>query len=134
MPNYTFEINDGCGGIDDGADVDLADGSQALQYAQEVAHELMRSREPQTRSWRLDVYDEAGKRVIELPFATVDPTLDHLRPAVRAMVEKYCDRRRSVDEMIFAARNTVRESRALVARSRGKFYVAAEGGTKTIRD
>ncbi|MFZ0609955.1 MAG: hypothetical protein WBD53_13495 [Xanthobacteraceae bacterium] len=134
MPNYTFEINDGCGGIDDGADMALADGAQALQYAHDVAHELMRSREPQTRSWRLDVYDEAGKRVIELPFASVDPTLDHLHPDVRAMVEKFCDRRRSVAEMIFAAGNTVRESRALVARARGKLYVAAQGGTKTIRD
>lgn len=134
MPNYTFEIKDGCGGIEDGAAVTLADGTQVLQYAQEVAHELMRSREPQTRSWRLDVYDEDGDRVIELPFASVDPTLDHLRPEVRAMVEKYSDRRRSVEEMIFAARNTVRESRALVARSRGKLYVAAQGGTQTIRD
>ncbi len=134
MPNYTFEIKDGCGGIEDGAAVALADGTQALQYAQEVVHELMRSREPQTRSWRLDVYDEAGDRVIALPFASVDPTLDHLRPDVRAMVEKFCDRRRSVEEMIFAARNTVCESRALVARSRGKLYVAAQGGTKTIRD
>jgi len=83
MPNYTFELRDGSGGIDDETGVALADGVHALHYAQDVVHELMRSREAQTRTWRLDVYDEAGERVIELPFATIDPTLDHLRPELR---------------------------------------------------
>ena len=134
MPNYTFELRDGSGGIDDESGVALTDGVDALRYAQTVVRELMRSREAQTRTWRLDVYDEAGACVIELPFASIDPTLDHLRPELRAMVEKFCDRRRSVDEMIYTARSTVRESQALVARSRGNLYVAARSGEKTIRD
>ncbi|HEX4043396.1 MAG TPA: hypothetical protein VHY10_16985 [Xanthobacteraceae bacterium] len=134
MPNYTFELRDGRGGIDDDTGVPLADGVQALLYARGIVHELMRSREVETRTWRLDVYDEAGARVIEIPFANVDPTLDHLRPELRAMVEKFCNRRLSVDEMIYAARNTVLEARALVARSRGELYVAARFGEKIIRD
>jgi hypothetical protein len=134
MPNYTFELRNGRGGIDDETGVSLADGAEALRYAQGVVHELMRSREVQTRTWRLDVYDEGGERVIELPFASLDPTLDHLRPELRTMVEKYCDRRRAVDETIYAVGNTVRESQALVAQSRGKLYVAARSGEKTIRD
>jgi hypothetical protein len=134
MPNYTFELRDGSGGIDDESGVALTDGVDALRYAQTVVRELMRSREAQTRTWRLDVYDEAGACVIELPFASIDPTLDHLRPELRAMVEKFCDRRRSVDEMIHTARGTVRESQALVARARGNLYVAARSGEKTIRD
>lgn len=134
MPNYTFELRDGSGGIDDETGVALADSADALHYAQTIVHELMRSREAQTRTWRLDVYDEAGACVIELPFASVDPTLDHLRPELRAMVEKFCDRRRSVDELVYIARNTVSELRALVAKSRGKLYVAARSGEKTIRD
>lgn len=134
MPNYTFELRDGSGGIDDETGVALTDSADALHYAQTIVHELMRSREAQTRTWRLDVYDEAGACVIELPFASVDPTLDHLRPELRAMVEKFCDRRRSVDELVYIARNTVSESRALVAKSRGKLYVAARSGEKTIRD
>ena len=136
MPNYTFELRDGSGGIDDETGVSLADGADALHYAQDVVHELMRSREAQTRTWRLDVYDEAGECVIELPFASVDPTLDHLRPELRAMVEKFCDRRRSVDEMIYIARNTVSESQALVARSRGRLIcrgsVRRENHTRSI--
>jgi hypothetical protein len=134
MPNYTFELRDGHGGIDDETAVSLADGADAMCYAQDVVHELMRSREAQTRTWRLNVYDEAGARVIELPFATLDPTLDHLRPELRAMVEKFCDRRLAVDETIYAVCNTVRESQALMARSRGQLYVAARSGEKTIRD
>lgn len=134
MPSYTFELKDGHGGVDDETGVSLTDGADALRYAQDIVHELMRSRETQTRTWRLDVYDEAGERVMELPFATLDPTLDHLRPELRAMVEKFCDRRRTVDETIYTVCNTVRESQALVARSRGKLYVAARSGEKTIRD
>ncbi|MFY9692166.1 MAG: hypothetical protein WA776_16355 [Xanthobacteraceae bacterium] len=134
MPNYTFELRDGSGGIDDETGVSLVDGVDALQYARAVVRELMRSREAQTRTWRLDVCDEAGACLIELPFARFDPTLDHLRPELRAMVEKFCDRRRSVDEMIYSARNTLRESQALVARSRGHLYVAARSGEKVIRD
>ncbi|HUI11875.1 MAG TPA: hypothetical protein VL048_00230 [Xanthobacteraceae bacterium] len=134
MPNYTFELRDGHGGIDDETAVSLADGADALRYAQTVVHELMRSREAQTRAWQLDVYDEGGARVLELPFASLDPTLDHLRPELRAMVEKFCDRRRTVNEIIYKACDTVRESQALVARSRGQLYVAARSGEKTIRD
>jgi hypothetical protein len=134
MPNYTFELRDGSGGIDDENGISLADGRDALRYARGVVQELMRSREAQTRTWRLDVYDEGGERVIELPFASLDPTLDHLRPEVRAMVETFCDRRRAVDETIYAVCITVRESQALLARSRGKLYVAARSGEKTIRD
>jgi Domain of unknown function (DUF6894) len=134
MPNYTFELRDGHGALDDETAVSFADGAGALRYAQTVVHELMRSRETQTRSWQLDVYDESGACVIALPFASLDPTLDHLRPELRAMVEQFCDRRRAVDEAIYAVGNTVRESRALVAQSRGKLYVAARAGAKTIRD
>lgn len=134
MPNYRFALRDGQGDIDDESAVALADEADALRYARTVVHELMRSREVQTRTWRLDVYDEGGACVIALPFASLDPTLDHLRPELRAMVEKFCNRRRAVDETIHVVCSTVRESRALVAQSRGKLYVAARSGEKTIRD
>lgn len=134
MPNYRFALRDGQGDIDGEGAVALADEADALRYARTVVHELMRSREVPTRTWRLDVYDEDGERVIALPFASLDPSLDHLRPELRTMVENYCDRRRTVSETIYAVGNTVRESQALVAQSRGKLYVAAHSGRKTIRD
>jgi hypothetical protein len=42
--------------------------------------------------WRLDVY-ERGVRICEIPFAGIDPTLDHLTPPQRTMVEKTSEER-----------------------------------------
>jgi hypothetical protein len=133
MPVYTFELRDGDRTIQDQGGVRLPDRDRAFEYALDVAHELMSCREAQTRSWRLDVYDDQGERILELPFAGIDPTLDHLVPAMRTTVERMCDRYRSLREAMAAARVTVRESRALVALSRGRPYLATELGERTIR-
>jgi hypothetical protein len=133
MPLYTFKLRDGSCGIDDPTGVALPDREQALSYAHGVARELMKSREPQTRTWRLDVYENDGERIFAILFAELDETLDHLPAALRSEVEELCDRLRSLREAISAARVTLRESQALVARSRGKPYLAVDGGRKTIR-
>lgn len=132
MPRYTFELQDGTSPIEDGSGVWLAERKEALRYAEAVARELMRGCEREARSWRLDVYED-GTRVEEIPFAGIDPTLDHLHPALRTAVERSCDTVRSFREAMSAARTTMRESRALVARSRGKLYLATEAGQPTIR-
>jgi hypothetical protein len=134
MPIYTFDLRDGTEGVEDRTGADLPDRDAALQYAHEVALELMSCRERQTRCWRLDVYEDHGPRVIELPFASIDPTLDHLDPKVRRNLAGLYDRQRSLREVIHLARSTMHESRALVARSRGKPYLAVHAGKKTIRD
>lgn len=133
MPTYTFELRDGDRRIADGNGVDLPDREHARDYALDVAHELMSCREAQTRIWRLDVYDGSGQRIFELPFASIDPTLDHLVPEMRTTVERTCDRSLSLKEAIAAARITLRESRALVALARGRPYLATEMGERTIR-
>ena len=92
----------------------------------------MRGRELQTRSWRLDVYED-GRRVEEVSFARVDRTLDHLHPALRTTVERSSETVHDVKQAMSAARDTMREARALVARSRGKPYLATEAGQPTIR-
>jgi hypothetical protein len=48
-------------------------------------------------------------------------------------MEDLCDHCRSLNEVMSAASVTMRESRALVARSRGKPYLAAAFGQRTIR-
>jgi len=88
--------------------------------------------ELRTRSWRLDVY-ENGECVSQLPFASVDETLDHLQPALRKTVERSNDSLLALHETLSSARATLRESRALVARSRGKPYLATVAGEPTIR-
>jgi hypothetical protein len=132
MPTYTFELRDGSSGIYDEIGILLPDREHALQYAHDVARELMSCCEVQTRFWRLDVYEDNATRVFEIPFATVDRTLDHLAPELRMMMEQLCERHRALSEATHAAHITMRESRALVALSRGKPYLVTYAGERTI--
>ena len=130
MPRYSFELNDG--EYPSSNEVWFTDREHALDHADTVARELMSGRELRCRSWRLDVY-ENGMLVHEIPFASIDPTLDHLDQSLRMTIEQSCDTLRSYKEAASAARATARETRALVARSRGKPYLATERGEPTIR-
>jgi hypothetical protein len=71
--------------------------------------------------------------VFGIPFAQLDPAFENLEPSMRANFTRLCDNHRSLREAIYAARTTVRQSRALVARSRGRPYLAAFAGEKTTR-
>jgi hypothetical protein len=94
MPTYTFKVLDGCGDVEDETGVSLRDHDHALRYARDVIYELMRNREVETRSWRLDVYENGDGPIYAIPFASIDPTLDHLVPKLRTMVEAMCERKR----------------------------------------
>lgn len=87
MPNYTFELWDGYDPIGDEVGVILTDRADAYQYAQDVVRELMIGREAQTRTWRLDVYENRAERVFEIPFASLAETLDRPHPALRVAME-----------------------------------------------
>ena len=50
------------------------------------------------------------------------------------MVEAMSERKRLLNDALHAVKVTVQESRALVARSRGKPYLASQFGRSTIRD
>jgi hypothetical protein len=131
MPVYTFQLRDGSQWIED--EITLTDRERAFEYARTVVRELMSCQEKKTRTWRLDVYEDKGARVFEMPFAKFDETLGHLPPEVRETMVDLWDRCRSLKEAMSAASITMRESRALVARSRGKPYLAAAFGRRTIR-
>ena len=134
MPVYTFRLlNDGDGVADD-LGLPLPNTKAAYDYACDVALELMDHREDATRSWRLDVYENGAKKLFEILFATIDQTLDQLKPDNRKLVEMTATRRRSLQDTYRAAWKTYRESQALVARCRGKLYLATDHGEKTIRD
>jgi hypothetical protein len=136
VPTYTFRLRDGRGDVEDSTGVQLPDRDSAIHYAHDVVHELMRSREEETHSWCLDVYDSSANDnlVYEIPFASVDPSLDHLAPKFRAMVESVSERKRLLSDAIHTVRATIQESRALVARARGRPYLASRFGKATIRD
>jgi hypothetical protein len=133
MPVYTFELRDGGEPTADQSGVILPDREHALAYAHEVVRELLMGREKEARSWRLNVYEDEAERVFEIPFASLDQTLDGLQPDLRRTIEVFSERNRSLREAFYEARATVRESRALIAMSRGKPYLAAERGELTIR-
>jgi hypothetical protein len=133
MRHYTFKLRADAELIEDNRGMWFDNRERARDHAGEVAHELMRGQEQQTRTWRLDVYED-GVCVHELPFASIDPTLGHLRPALRATVEEASEMRRGLRDALSAARTTARESRALVARSRGKPYLATVKGEPTVRE
>ena len=131
MPNYTFALRDGADPIEDDTGVILTDREDAYRYARGVVRELMSGREAQTRTWRLDVYENSAERVFEIPFASLDQTLENLQPELRAFVETLCERDRAFCERTLSL---LRESRARLARSRGKPYLITNLGNRTIED
>jgi hypothetical protein len=131
MPRYTFELQDGEHPIGDEDGVWLDNRDHAVDHAQNVARQLMTARERETRAWRLDVYED-GEQVCQIPFASIDPTLDCLDPILRTEVERGCDTLRDFQQAVSATRAIIQESRALVARSRGKPYLATDRGKPTI--
>jgi hypothetical protein len=130
MPNYTFQLRDGSDPIEDEVGVTLTDRQDAYHYARGVVRELMSGRETQTRTWRLDVYENSAQRVFAITFASLDDTLDHLRPELRVLIEGLCDRDRSLRE---AEQSAARELRARHARARRKPYLITHLGKRTIR-
>jgi hypothetical protein len=131
-PTYTFTLrSDGCE-LNDDVGIALADNASAYGYARTVARELMRCRETQTRYWLIKVYREGEGPLFDVLFASVDPTLDHLRRELRALVERASERKCALKDVVYACELNLRESRSLVARSRGKPYLIAENGELTI--
>jgi Domain of unknown function (DUF6894) len=132
-PTYTFKLRDDSSGVVDDVGVALTDNASAYRYARAVARELMRCREMQTRYWDLEVYRDGEGPLFDILFATVDPTLDHLRRELRSLVEKVSGNKRALKDVMYAARLTLRESQSLVARSRGRPHLVCENGEVTIR-
>src|SRR5262249_9873782 len=116
MATYTFKVLDGCGDVEDETGVSFRHRDRAIRYARNVVHELMRNREIQTRSWRLNVYENGEGPICTIPFASIDPTLDHVVPTLRTMVEAMSERKRLLSDVLHAVKVTVQESRALGCR------------------
>jgi hypothetical protein len=128
MPLYYFDLYDGGGGIADPDGTHLADGTAAYVHACRVVGELLSNAEPRTRHCLLQVRDEDGNCLSVLPFVAFDRTLDHLAPQTRRLIEEACEKRRALAAAMFEARVTMRRTRALVARSRGRPRLATERG------
>jgi hypothetical protein len=93
----------------------------------------MHGHEREARCWRLNVYDQAWQKIFDIPFASLDPALDLLKPELRARMIEFCERVRAIRETVASAKITMRESQALVARSRGRPYLATYRGERKIK-
>jgi hypothetical protein len=125
MPIYHFHLVTLDGRVLDLKGMEFPDEASAREHAREVARELMRHREPQTRAWRVDVTTEAQRPCFELLFASVDSTIDHLRPDLRASVEKLCFQSASLSETIRAVKNSLVVAKVRLARVEGRPHLAA---------
>jgi hypothetical protein len=130
MAVYHFNLRDGGAGVFDTEGTELPSLNAAKAYATAVARELMKTRELDKRIWRLDVVDCNGNPVFELPFAKVDPTLDHLAPDFRRLVERLSECRLSLSETLFSSESLVFGIRAAEARRNGKPYIATRFGRR----
>ena len=133
MPTYNFKLRSNGDCLTDDVGVALPDAAAAHRYACGVARDLMRCRETATRHWLLEVYQNRGRHVCDVLFASVDPTLDHLRRETRTLVESVNAKRRVLEDEIYSAKLTMDDSRALIARSRGKPYLIARNGELAVR-
>jgi hypothetical protein len=120
MPIYHFHLVTLGGRVLDLNGTELPDEASAREHASEVARELMCHREPRTRSWRVEVTDCAGCPCFELLFASVDSTIDHLTPELRASVEQVCSQSASLFETIRGVKSTLAVAKATLARVDGR--------------
>jgi hypothetical protein len=134
MPMYFFNLVTPRETITDASGTELPDEASAREHARFVARELMRHREPSTRSWRLAVTEcpavtESARRpCFGLLFASVDSTIDHLTPELRASVETLCSRSASLSDAIREVRSSILEAKATMARADGRPYLASRNG------
>jgi hypothetical protein len=128
MPIYFFNLKTAEDTIGDPDGTDLPNDSAACEHAQLVARELMQHRQLKTRSWRMDVCDGEREHCVDLLFASVDDSIDHLSPELRSSVEELCAKSSSLCETIRAIRLTVAQVRGTIARSEGALYVATING------
>jgi hypothetical protein len=107
MPRYYFNLNDGRKIIPDLEGTELPDDDSARAHAAQVARELARNREEETRSWRLAVRDAEGTLRFELPFALTDEAISRLPPVLRFMFADAGGNTASLNEAIEQVRTTL---------------------------
>ncbi len=91
MPRYFFNLNDDRKVIPDVEGTELPDDDSARAHAAQVARELARNREQETKSWRLAVCDAQGTLCFEVFFASVGELTSRTRTVMRFMVCEMVD-------------------------------------------
>jgi hypothetical protein len=106
----------------------LPNHDAAHEHARRVGSELLKNRERKVRHWRIQVQVDRGQILFEIPLITLDQTLSHLSPLRKKAMEELSHRCYALREAIAQARAVQAQARALVAKSRGRPYLAVEDG------
>ena len=132
MASYFFNLRNAQGGYVDRTGVELADDDAARMYACLVAGELMKNREIQAWHWRIDVRDSEGRRLFEVAFVSHDPRVRRMHPSHQEKLEKLSERRCELAEAMDQSRAVKQQAKAVVAKARGKPYLAADEGEEVL--
>ena len=103
----------------------LPDETAAMAHARAVARDLMRNRATKTRSWRLDVRDDDGRRCFSVLFASVDDTVP---PELRAAIIDGSAKTATLRDAIHEVRLSLLQVRATMAKADRQPYLAAVDG------
>ena len=114
MPVYFFSYKCDGNTLVDRDGEEFPDDQAAYAHAVEVAREIMRHREIDHRSSRLEVFDENLKPCFEVLFASVDETLGHLPPMMKGQIERGARSLASLHDAIVETRSTIAETRKLL--------------------
>ncbi len=128
MPIYFFNLKTTNIVVQDPDGTELADESSAREHARQVACELMRRREPQSRSWRIEVRDSQRRHCFELLFASIDESIAPLGPELRHLIENLHRKQASLIDAIAAVRLSLVQIQATIARSKRMPFLAAVDG------
>src|SRR5262245_47281450 len=117
MPLFYFILK-GCGeSVPDREGSEFPDNATAHSYANTVARELMRNREPATRFWRLQVCDDDLRPVSEVHFATIDDALCHFSPEHQNTIQRMSRTIGTLSDAICDVRATLSQIQLTIARA-----------------
>jgi hypothetical protein len=128
MPHYYFDLWSNAGWITDETGTDLPDDETASTYGYEVARDIARNKERDSRTFCIAVRDAARRNLFTLPFSRLTEVLQHFDPETQAVLETSFERQRGLRQAIQAARAAVAQSRASIARARGKPHLVVAAG------
>jgi hypothetical protein len=86
--------------------------------ARSIAAELMRNSDRKTRLWSICVEDEHGRALFDVFFADLAAELDGLSRERQELAAETCRRVQALIDAMCAVRDTVMQSRILLARAR----------------
>jgi hypothetical protein len=114
---FYFVLKAGRQTIPDLEGQELADRTEARQHAIAVARQLMRHREGDTRSWRLQVCDDYLRPLFSVYFVEVDEDLNQFSPTVQASIEDVARTTGAFNDALDKIQVTLTDVRATLERA-----------------